>query len=147
MAKTDNGWLQTGINEYLNRLQHYIKTERIELTPPKATSNTDDQKRKETELFLSKIEPSDTVFLLDARGKMLSSEELASFLQEQMLTSSKRLVLIVGGAYGFGDAIYQRANGLLSFSKMTFSHQMIRLLLCEQLYRACTILKGEKYHH
>ena len=103
--------------------------------------------KKEGNLILSKIDNSDEVVLLDDKGKMFSSIDFSSYLSEKMNRSTKSLILVVGGAFGFSDAVYQRANNKLSLSKMTFSHQMVRLIFKEQLYRAFTILKGEKYHH
>ena len=104
-------------------------------------------KNREGNLILSKIDNSDQVVLLDDKGKMFSSIDFSSYLSEKMNRSTKSLVFVVGGAFGFSDAVYQRANNKLSLSKMTFSHQMVRLIFKEQLYRAFTILKGEKYHH
>jgi 23S rRNA (pseudouridine1915-N3)-methyltransferase len=104
-------------------------------------------KQKEGQQFLEKIGPKETVILLDERGKQYDSVAFSNFLQEQFNRGGKQVYFLVGGPYGFSDEIYQRANGQLSLSKMTFSHQMIRLFFIEQLYRAMTILKGEPYHH
>ena len=105
------------------------------------------QKKMEGEAIIGRLTASDIVYLLDERGQDYSSEELAGFLQKRMSAGVKNLVIVAGGAFGFSEKLYQRANGQISFSKLTFSHQMIRLLLCEQVYRAFTILRGEQYHH
>jgi len=149
VGKTSERWLQEGIDLYLNRLKHYVSWS-VEIIPaPKNISKQDVEKQKEMEgdAILERITPQDEVYLLDERGTEFSSEELAGFLQKKMSASVKHLVLLVGGPFGFSEKLYRRANGLISFSKLTFSHQMIRLLACEQVYRAFTILRGEAYHH
>ena len=149
MGKTTDRWLQEGIEEYANRLKHYVSLS-IEIVPtPKnmPKQNVARQKEMEGDVMLACIESSDEVYLLDERGLAYSSEGLAGFLQKRMLASAKRLVLVIGGPFGFSEKLYQRANGLISFSQLTFSHQIIRLLVCEQIYRAFTILRGESYHH
>jgi len=107
----------------------------------------DQQKEKEGELILQQISPSDELFLLDEQGMEVSSVEFARFLEKKMISGIKRLVFVIGGPYGFSGSVYSRAIGKISLSKMTFSHQMVRLIFLEQLYRAFTILKGEPYHH
>jgi len=149
MGKTSERWLQEGIDEYAKRLKHYVSFS-FEIVPtPKNLSKQDvaKQKKMEGDAILTRITPSDEVYLLDERGLAYSSEGLASFLQKGMSASVKHLVLVCGGPFGFSEKIYQRANGLISFSQLTFSHQTIRLLVCEQVYRAFTILRGESYHH
>jgi len=149
IGKTAEQWLQEGIDVYLKRLKNYVPLS-VEIVPtPKNMPKNDIEKQKkmEGEAILGKIASSDIVFLLDERGQNYSSEELADFLQKKMSAGIKNLVIVVGGAFGFSEKLYQRANGQISFSKMTFSHQMIRLLLCEQMYRAFTILRNEPYHH
>ena len=149
VGKNSEDWLQEGVDEYLKRLKHYVSLS-VEIIPaPKNMPKNDVDKWKEMEgdAILSKIASSDEVYLLDERGQGYSSEELSEFLQKKMSASVKNLVIVIGGAYGFSEKIYKRANGMISFSKLTFSHQMIRLLLCEQVYRAFTILRGEAYHH
>lgn len=149
MGKTVERWLQEGIDEYTKRLKHYVSLS-IEIIPaPKNLPKQDIEKQKEMEgdAFLSCIASIDEVYLLDERGLVYSSEGLAGFLQKKMSTSVKRLVLVVGGPFGFSEKMYQRADGLVSFSQLTFSHQIIRLLVCEQVYRAFTIIRGESYHH
>ena len=149
MGKTAERWLQEGIDEYAKRLKHYISLS-VEIIPaPKNLPKQDVGKQKEMEgdAILNRIALSDKVFLLDERGQAYSSEGLAGFLQKKMTAGVKHLVLVAGGPYGFSEKVYQRADGLISFSQLTFSHQIIRLLVCEQLYRAFTILRGEAYHH
>lgn len=149
IGKTDDKNLIKLIDEYQNRLQHYIKFE-LEIIPDiknvkKFSENQ--QKEKEGELILNKIENTDQLILLDDKGKQHSSIEFSAYLQKKMNSGLKQLVFVVGGPYGFSEAVYQKAQGKISLSKMTFSHQMIRLFFIEQLYRGFTILKGEPYHH
>jgi 23S rRNA (pseudouridine1915-N3)-methyltransferase len=149
LGKTAGGWLQDGIDEYLGRLKHYVPVSIEIISLPKNLSGQgpDRLKNLEGDAILNRLSPSDEVFLLDGRGLAYSSEELAGFLQKKTLSGTKRMVFVIGGAFGFSEKVYRRADGLLSFSKFTFSHQMIRLLLCEQFYRAFTIIRGESYHH
>jgi len=149
MGKTTEHWLQEGIDEYTKRLKHYLPFS-IEMIPtPKNLPKQDVAKQKEMEgdAILSCIAPLDEVYLLDERGLAYSSEGLAGFLQKKMSAGVKNLVLVTGGPFGFSEKMYQRATGLISFSQLTFSHQIIRLLVCEQIYRAFTIIRGESYHH
>ena len=149
VGKTVEDWLKEGIEVYLKRLKHYVSLT-IEVIPPlKNMPKNDVEKQKEMEgdAILDRLAASDEVYLLDERGQTFSSEDLAIFLQKKMSANVKNFVIVTGGAYGFSEKIYRRANGLISFSKLTFSHQIIRLLLCEQVYRAFTILRGEGYHH
>ena len=149
MGKTAESWLQEGIDIYAKRLEHYVSLS-IEIVPtPKNLPKQDVARQKEMEgdAVLACITPSDEVYLLDERGISYSSESLAVFLQKRMSASVKRFVLVSGGPFGFSEKMYQRANGLISFSQLTFPHQMIRLLVCEQIYRAFTFLRGESYHH
>jgi 23S rRNA (pseudouridine1915-N3)-methyltransferase len=148
VGKTSESWLQAGIAEYEKRLKHYIPYT-VACIAPKNLPKQDIEKQKivEGSAILDKIYPSDVVFLLDEHGQAYTSEELASLLQKNMSAGVKNLVLAIGGPYGFSQSVYQRANGTISFSNLTFSHQIIRLLLVEQLYRAFTIIKGESYHH
>ena len=149
VGKTSEQWLQEGIDMYLKRLQHYISLSVSVVSSPKNMPKNDVNKQKEMEgdAILGRILPSDEVYLLDERGQTYTSEGLAEFLQKRMSSSTKHIVIVTGGPFGFSEKVYQRANGLISFSKFTFSHQMIRLLLCEQIYRAFTIIRGEPYHH
>lgn len=149
IGKTDDLAVQDLIERYTLRLNHYIKTE-WEIIPDLKNSKslkTAQQKSQEGELILKKLGPGDFLVLLDEGGKMYSSVAFSEFLQKKMNSGIKQLTLLIGGPYGFSEEIYQRANTSLSLSKMTFSHQMIRPFLAEQLYRACTILRGEPYHH
>lgn len=149
VGKTAENWLKDGIDVYLKRLKHYVTLSLEIIPPPKNMPKNDVEKLKEIEgdAILGSITPSDELYLLDERGDAYSSEGFADFLQKRMSANVKNLVIAAGGAYGFSEKMYRRANGMISFSKMTFSHQMIRLLLCEQMYRAFTILRGEGYHH
>ena len=147
-GKTSDPRLSSLIDEYQQRLRHYVPFELVVLPDLKnAKSLTEDQiKTAEGNLILQALTPSMDVLLLDEHGKQFRSVEFADFLQKKM-SSGRDLTLVIGGPYGFSDAVYQRANGKLSFSLMTFSHQMIRIMAIEQLYRAMTILRGEPYHH
>ena len=149
VGKTDKWELEDLINIYSERLQHYIKFEMEVIPDLKKTKNLDEnqQKTKEGDLILSGTQNSDFVVLLDENGKQYDSVAFSEYIQKRMNTGLKRLIFVIGGPYGFSDAIYTRANGKISLSKMTFSHQMVRLFATEQLYRAFTILKNEPYHH
>jgi len=149
IGKTDHQAIQQLIKEYESRLNHYIRFE-LEVIPDlKNTKSLSEliQKEREGELLLKKIQSSDELILLDERGKSFSSIEFSELLQKKMNSGLKQLVFVIGGPYGFSEAVYQRANGKISISKMTFSHQMIRPFFIEQLYRAFTILRNEPYHH
>ncbi|WP_297338329.1 23S rRNA (pseudouridine(1915)-N(3))-methyltransferase RlmH [Algoriphagus sp.] len=149
IGKTDNQAIQRLIDDYSKRLNFYIKFE-LELIPDlKSTKSLSEaqQKEKEGELILKKVLPSDELILLDEGGKMFSSVEYSQFLQKKMNSGVKQLIFVIGGPYGFSEAVYNRGQSKISLSKMTFSHQMIRPFFIEQLYRAMTILKGEPYHH
>lgn len=149
IGKTDHPAIQEMIDEYSKRLGHYIRFD-LEILPDiKNAKNFTEavQKEKEGELILKKLHPSDNLILLDENGKSYSSVDFSAFLQKKMNAGLKQLVFVIGGPYGFSDAIYQRANGKLSLSKMTFSHQMVRIFFIEQMYRAFTILRNEPYHH
>ena len=148
VGKTVNKHFVAGINDYVERIGHYMPfsvTTIPELKNAKSLSE-EQQKEKEGELIMKQLQASDTVVLLDEHGTEMRSIEFASWLQK-IQNSSRRLVFIIGGPYGFSPALYQRANQKISLSRMTFSHQMVRLVFTEQIYRACTILKGEPYHH
>lgn len=149
IGKTDRKDLQSLINEYQKRLSFYIKFD-FEIIPDiKNTKNLSEeqQKNKEGDLILSKITPTDVLVLLDENGKQFDSVAFSEYLQKHMNSGIKQLVFVIGGPYGFSNEVYQKANGKISLSKMTFSHQMIRLFMIEQLYRGFTILKNEPYHH
>ena len=146
---TVDKYLETGVKEFNQRLTRYTDYSVIEISGIRnaAKLNREELKKKEGGEILKKIKIDDVLYLLDSKGRQLSSEEFADFIQSQMNRSVKRLVFAVGGAYGFSEEVYSRADGKISFSKMTFSHRMIRLLFTEQLYRAHTILRNEPYHH
>ena len=149
VGKTDNPALQQLISTYEKRLSYYINFE-LQLLPDIKNSKSlseEQQKIKEGELILSYVEPSHHLILLDERGKEYTSIAFADELQKKRNTGIKQLTFVIGGPYGFSQAVYQRANSKLSLSKLTFSHQMIRLFFVEQLYRAFTILRNEPYHH
>ena len=149
IGKTDNKSLQTLIDDYTKRLSFYIKFDAETIPDIKNAKNLSEtqQKEKEGELILSKIGTSDHLVLLDEKGKTFTSVEFSAELQKKMNSGIKTLVFVIGGPYGFSDAVYAKANGKMSLSSMTFSHQMVRLFFIEQLYRGFTILKGEPYHH
>ena len=149
IGKTDDKNLQTLIEAYQNRLKHYINFE-IDVIPDiKNAKNLSEtkQKEKEGEPILKKLTATDVLILLDEKGTAFSSVTFSDYLQKKMNTGVKQLVLVIGGPYGFSEAVYEQSQGKISLSKMTFSHQMIRLFVAEQLYRAFTILKNEPYHH
>jgi 23S rRNA (pseudouridine1915-N3)-methyltransferase len=148
VGKTTDRHFQAGIADYTERIGHYMPFELVTIPELKNTKSLseDQQKAAEGELILKLLQPSDTVVLLDEHGCELRSIEFARWL-EQKRNTARRLIFIIGGPYGFSSAVYARANEQLSLSKMTFSHQMIRLVFTEQVYRACTIIKGEPYHH
>lgn len=149
IGKTADDYLRDGIARYAKRLPHYLPFE-LDILPDvkNAGKLTPEQlKAKEGDLVLARLKPQDGLFLLDERGKQFGSEELAHWLDGQLQMPYRRLIFLVGGAFGFDEAVYARANGQLSLSRMTFSHQMIRLFWLEQLYRAMTILKNEPYHN
>jgi 23S rRNA (pseudouridine1915-N3)-methyltransferase len=149
IGKTSKSFLIAGEEEYAGRLKHYCSIERIELPDVKNASGLAKAQLKQAEgkEFLSRIAAGDVVLLLDERGKEYSSLEFSGLVQEHMNRSVRTLVFIIGGAYGFSDEVYARANGKLSLSRLTFSHQMVRMIFLEQLYRAFTIIRGESYHH
>jgi 23S rRNA (pseudouridine1915-N3)-methyltransferase len=149
VGKTEDAYLKEGIDKYVKRLKHYTRLELVELNELKNTKalTQEQQKAKEAELIMKKITPLDYVVLLDENGMELTSKQFAGYLEKRSNTSTASIVFIVGGPYGFDRSVYERANDKLSFSRMTFSHQMIRLFFAEQLYRAFTIIKGEPYHH
>lgn len=149
IGKTDASYFVDAINEYKNRLVHYIPFE-MEIIPNiKNVKNLreEQQKEKEGELILKMLQPGDYLVLLDEHGKSFTSMEFATYLERKMHVVSKRLVFVIGGPYGFSEAVYKAASEKISLSKMTFSHQMIRLIFVEQIYRAMTILNNEPYHH
>jgi 23S rRNA (pseudouridine1915-N3)-methyltransferase len=149
IGKTGKDFLVAGENEYLNRLKHYISVEKIEIPDLKnAKKLTKEQiKDQEGREILAKVQSGETLILLDERGKTFSSVGFSEFIQQKFNQGGKGLCFVVGGAYGFSQEVYDKSNGKISLSSMTFSHQMVRMIFFEQLYRAMTILKGEPYHH
>ena len=149
VGKTDKDWVRQGLDIYVSRLKHYIPFVIVEIPELKNVSalSKEQIKNKEGELILKNIRPTDDVILLDERGKQYTSVELAKIIQDKISYAGKDIVFIIGGAYGFSEAVYQRAGSKLSLSKMTFSHQMVRAIFVEQIYRAFTIMRGEPYHH
>ena len=148
VGKTDVKWVKEGLDLYGSRLVHYASFSIVELPQLKNVSSFSKNqiKEREGEMILKQVKPSDLVLLLDERGKLYSSIEFADFLQKA-LGRGRDMVFVIGGAYGFSEQVYSRADGMVSLSKMTFSHQMVRTIFAEQLYRAFTIIRGEPYHH
>lgn len=149
VGKTVNKHFVELIDEYAGRVKHYIGFDMVTIPELKNTKNlsVEQQKQQEGALILKQLQAGDYVVLLDEHGKEFRSVEFAKYMEQKMQTVSKRLVFVIGGAYGFSPDVYAQANEKLSLSKMTFSHQMIRMIFVEQLYRAMTIMKGEPYHH
>ena len=148
IGKTNSKHFQAGIDDYSERITHYMPFSIITLPDIKNSKSLTETliKEREGEQILKNIQPSDCLVLLDEHGKEHRSVDFTKWLEGKQLTS-RRLVFCIGDAYGFSDSVYKRANEMVSLSKMTFSHQMVRLIFTEQLYRACTIMKGEPYHH
>jgi len=149
VGKTEDKYLIEGIEKYLARLKHYIGFNLIVIPELKNTKNLTEpqQKSKEAELILKQINNPDLVILMDEKGKKYTSVQFSDYLNKQMIGSVQHMIFVIGGPYGFDETVYSRANGKISLSDMTFSHQMVRLFFVEQLYRAFSILKGEPYHH
>lgn len=149
VGKTTTSYINQGLEEYCRRLKHYIPFRITSIPDIKNTAkmSENNQKQAEGSAVLSKLTPSDHVILLDERGKEFTSKEFAVFIQRLLAGGKKRAVFIIGGPYGFSDEVYSRADSKISMSKMTFSHEMVRLFFTEQIYRAMTILRGEPYHH
>lgn len=149
VGKTDIGWVREGLETYSSRLSHYVPFSVCEIPDLKNTSalTRTQIKEREGELILKAIKPTDRVILLDERGKEYRSVEFAEEIRRLSLAGGKDIVFVIGGAYGFSEAVYARSVGKISLSRMTFSHQMVRTIFAEQLYRAFTIIKGEPYHH
>lgn len=149
IGKTDHKALQTLVDEYTKRLSFYIKFELDVIPDIKNVKNLSEaqQKEKEGELILAKLTPTDQLILLDENGVTFSSVGFSDFLQKKMNSGAKTLVFVIGGPYGFSEEVYKKAQGKISLSLMTFSHQMVRLFFIEQLYRGFTILRNEPYHH
>ena len=149
IGKTDESYLETGIGKYIKRLEHYIPFE-MKVIPDiknRKTLSEEQQKKAEGDLILSQLNSGDDLILLDENGKTFTSVDFSQWIEKHMNGGSKRLFFVVGGPYGFSKEVYSKAKSKISLSAMTFSHQMIRLIFVEQLYRAFTIIKGEPYHH
>lgn len=142
-------WVKEGLDLYAGRLSHYMQFSISEIPELKNVSSLSREqiREKEGELISAMLKPSDDVILLDEHGKEFRSVEFASYLQGKMASGGRNIVFVIGGAYGFSRKIYDRADSMMSLSRMTFSHQMVRTIFAEQLYRAFTIMKGEPYHH
>jgi 23S rRNA (pseudouridine1915-N3)-methyltransferase len=148
IGKTDIDYLKEGISVYEKRLKHYTTFEIVVLPDVKNPPVSSEQlKIKEGEIILTKLQKDDYLVVMDEAGKQFASTDFASFLEKKQVESTKKMVFLIGGAFGFSESVYERANQTIAFSKMTFTHQMIRLIFVEQLYRAYTIIKGEKYHN
>ena len=149
IGKTDRQWLSEGISQYIDRLSHYSQFE-LQVIPDIRNTRSMEaqvQKVREGEQILKLLQPSDDIWLLDDKGREMTSPEMARWLEKRMSQSTKRLVFIIGGPYGFSPDVYDRVPGRLSLSRMTFSHQMVRLIFVEQLYRAFSIINNLPYHH
>lgn len=149
VGKTDNSYLKEGILIYNKRLSHYTNISIVEIPDIKSAASLSESqiKEREADSILKRVGENDFLVLLDEHGKMLSSVEFANNIESHLIRGTKKVIFVIGGAYGFADRVYKRADNKISLSKMTFSHQMVRLILVEQIYRAFTILKGEPYHH
>lgn len=149
VGKTDKDWVRQGLDIYTSRLKHYIPFSIVEIPELKNVSSMSREqiKVREGEIILKNIKPGDDMILLDERGRTYSSLEFAKLLQDKISYAGKDIVFVIGGAYGFSQAVYDRAGSKMSLSRMTFSHQMVRAIFAEQIYRAFTIMRGEPYHH
>ncbi len=149
LGKTSDAYIQEGVSQYIKRIKHYVAFEEKTILAFKSASSMskDEIKKQEGKLILKNVQITDELIVLDERGKEFTSLDFSIFIQQKMNAGKRNLVFVVGGAFGFSDEVYSRANGKVSLSRLTFSHQMIRLFFTEQLYRAMTIIKGEKYHH
>lgn len=149
VGKTVESYLQKGVGIYCDRIAHYAPFEMVEIPDLKQTSSLNEEqvKTREGELILKAVKPSDHLVLLDDKGKMFTSKDWARDLEQKSVRLSKDIVFVIGGPYGFSAQVYERADEKISLSKMTFSHQLVRVIFLEQLYRAFTIIKGEPYHH
>lgn len=149
VGKTDIKWVKDGLEMYVSRLKHYINFELTEIPELKNVSalSKEQIKLKEGELILKHLKPADLLVLMDEKGKEFRSVQFASMLEEKLNRGGRDMVFVIGGAYGFSEAVYSRADDKISLSKMTFSHQLVRTIFAEQLYRAFTIMRGEPYHH
>lgn len=149
VGKTDKDWVRQGMEIYISRLKHYIPFSVTEIPELKNVSSLSKEqiKQREGELIMKLVRPTDDLILLDEHGKEYTSVDFAKLMQNKISYTGKDITFVIGGAYGFSPTVYERANSKMSLSKMTFSHQMVRAIFIEQLYRAFTIMRGEPYHH
>jgi 23S rRNA (pseudouridine1915-N3)-methyltransferase len=149
VGKAHENYIKPGVEDFTHRLQKYFPVEWLIIPSPKNSSTLPEaeQKKKESEALLALIKKDDYLVALDEKGKEFTSEQLASFIQSRANESVKRMIFLIGGAYGIDDALLKKANHKWSLSQLTFPHQLVRLILAEQVYRACSILRNEKYHH
>jgi 23S rRNA (pseudouridine1915-N3)-methyltransferase len=149
VGKLHDAYIKTGVEDFTARAGKYFSAEWVIIAPPKNAGvlNEQELKKQEAKLILNQLSKDDYLVLLDERGKQLSSPELAAFIQQRANESAKRIVFLIGGAFGVDETIAQKANYTWSLSKLVFPHMLVRLILSEQVYRACTIIKNEKYHH
>ncbi|WP_289762429.1 23S rRNA (pseudouridine(1915)-N(3))-methyltransferase RlmH [Duncaniella dubosii] len=149
VGKTSTGYVACGVEEFLKRANRYVPTELIVIPDVKSSKalSEDAQKQQEGRSIIAALQPGDIVTLLDERGKELTSREFSLMIERRMVQGIKRLVFVIGGPYGFSNEVYERADSKLSLSRMTFTHEMVRLFFMEQIYRAMTIMRGEPYHH
>lgn len=149
VGKTSTGYVACGVEEFLKRTNRYVPTELLVIPDVKSSKalSEDAQKQQEGRSIISALQPGDIVTLLDERGKELTSREFSLMIERRMVQGIKRLVFVIGGPYGFSNEVYERADSKLSLSRMTFTHEMVRLFFMEQIYRAMTIMRGEPYHH
>jgi len=149
VGSTDKKYLIEGIEDYQKRLIHYLPFD-IKVIPDIKNSRhltADQQKEKEGKALLDQVSPGDELVLLDVDGTEFSSPGFAGWIEKRMLSGTRQIIFVIGGPYGFSDSVYKRADSKMSLSRLTFPHQLVRLLFVEQLYRAMTIIKGEPYHH
>lgn len=149
VGRTTTGYINEGISHYMDRLRHYLPVELLVIPDVKATKAMTEAKQKDAEgkAILASLQPGDNVILLDERGRQMTSREFSEMIVEKMNRGLRRLVFVIGGPYGFSADVYARADSQLSLSRMTFTHEMVRLFFTEQVYRAMTIIRGEPYHH
>jgi 23S rRNA (pseudouridine1915-N3)-methyltransferase len=149
IGKPHEGYVKEGIEDFTKRISKYYPVKWKIILPPRSTSTSvpSEIKTQEAISILKGIQKDDYLVLLDEKGKQISSTELAAFIEQRANSSVRQLVFLIGGAFGVDDVIKARANFTWSFSLLVFPHQLVRLMLCEQLYRACTIIRNEKYHH
>jgi len=149
VGKTDIPWVREGLSVYVSRLEHYAPFSLVEIPELKNASSLDREqiKQKEGDLILKALKARDELILLDEHGREFRSIEFSAMLEDKIARGARDIVFVIGGAYGFSPAVYSRADSKMSLSKMTFSHQIVRTIFAEQLYRAFTIMRGEPYHH